>query len=219
MINLKEEIAKLISEQVADLSLDEVKNMIETPQDSKMGDYAFPCFKLAKILRKAPPLIAKGIAEAIAENDIFEKVEQVNAYVNMFISKEEFVEEISEPAFEETAEPEEEAEQLTIAPEEEAEPEEEPTDPMAAVEAFSRETFTPTENPMGFTEISEEAEMEDKSLFEENNEQPFESYFNVSKKDAHLDKTQTISLVPPEDYDSEDDGEDRHKHFFKKNLL
>ncbi|MBQ4467576.1 MAG: arginine--tRNA ligase [Firmicutes bacterium] len=100
MINLKEEIAKLISEQVADLGLDEVKNMIETPQDSKMGDYAFPCFKLAKILRKAPPLIAKGIAEAIAENDIFEKVEQVNAYVNMFISKEEFVEEVVEEVME-----------------------------------------------------------------------------------------------------------------------
>ncbi len=100
MINLKEEIAKLISEQVTDLSFDEVKNMIETPQDSKMGDYAFPCFRLAKVLRKAPPLIAKGIAEAIAENDIFEKVEQVNAYVNMFISKEEFVEEVVEEVME-----------------------------------------------------------------------------------------------------------------------
>ena len=100
MINLKEEIAKLISEQVTDLSFDEIKNMIETPQDSKMGDYAFPCFRLAKVLRKAPPLIAKGIAEAIADNDIFEKVEQVNAYVNMFISKEEFVEEVIEEVME-----------------------------------------------------------------------------------------------------------------------
>ena len=100
MINLKEEIAKLISEQVADLNFDEIKNMIETPQDSKMGDYAFPCFRLAKVLRKAPPLIAKGIAEAIADNDIFEKVEQVNAYVNMFISKEEFVEEVIEEVME-----------------------------------------------------------------------------------------------------------------------
>ena len=100
MINLKEEIAKLISEQVADLSFDEIKNMIETPQDSKMGDYAFPCFKLAKVLRKAPPLIAKGIADGIRENDIFEKVEQVNAYVNMFISKEEFVQEVIEEVME-----------------------------------------------------------------------------------------------------------------------
>ena len=96
MINLKEEIAKLISEQVTDLTVDEIRNMIEVPQDPKMGDYAFPCFRLAKVLRKAPPLIAKGIAEGISENDIFEKVEQVNAYVNMFISKEEFVEEVVE---------------------------------------------------------------------------------------------------------------------------
>ena len=96
MINLKEEIAKLISEQVADLTEEEIKGMIETPQDQKMGDYAFPCFRLAKVLRKAPPLIAKDIADAIRENDIFSDVQQVNAYVNMFISKEEFVEEVVE---------------------------------------------------------------------------------------------------------------------------
>ena len=87
MVNFKEEIAKLIAKQVSDLSTEEIQSMIEVPQDSKMGDYAFPCFKLAKTLRKAPPLIAKGIAEQIAEDPMFEKVEQVNAYVNMFISK------------------------------------------------------------------------------------------------------------------------------------
>ena len=91
MLNFKEEIAKLIAQQVEGLELAEIQDMIEIPQDSKMGDYAFPCFKLAKTLRKAPPLIAKGIAEAIAEAEMFEKVEQVNAYVNMFISKEAFV--------------------------------------------------------------------------------------------------------------------------------
>lgn len=100
MINLKEEIAKLISEQVADLTEEEIRGMIETPQDQKMGDYAFPCFRLAKVLRKAPPLIAKDIADAIRDNDIFSDVQQVNAYVNMFISKEEFVEEVVEEVME-----------------------------------------------------------------------------------------------------------------------
>ena len=90
MINYTEKIAELIAPQVEGLELEEIKSMIETPADAKMGDYAFPCFKLAKILRKAPPMIAKGIAEAIADDPIFEKVEQVNAYVNMFISKKEF---------------------------------------------------------------------------------------------------------------------------------
>ena len=47
-------------------------------------------------------------------------------------------------------------------------------------------------------------------------EQPFESYFNLKKEDAHLDKTQTISLVPPDDYDDGEDDEPRHKAFFKK---
>ncbi|MBR5315692.1 MAG: arginine--tRNA ligase, partial [Firmicutes bacterium] len=96
MLNFKEEIAKVIAEQVEGLELAEIQDMIEVPQDHKMGDYAFPCFKLAKTLRKAPPLIAKGIAEGIADSPLFEKVEQVNAYVNMFVSKEAFVKETVE---------------------------------------------------------------------------------------------------------------------------
>ena len=104
MVNFKEEIAKLIAKQVSDLSTEEIQSMIEVPQDSKMGDYAFPCFKLAKTLRKAPPLIAKGIAEQIAEDPMFEKVEQVNAYVNMFISKKEFVKDVVQDVLEKDAE-------------------------------------------------------------------------------------------------------------------
>ena len=94
MLQYVDKIADLIAPQVEGLEKDEIKKMIEIPADSKMGDYAFPCFKLAKILRKAPPMIAKGIAEAIADDPVFEKVEQVNAYVNMFISKEQFAGEV-----------------------------------------------------------------------------------------------------------------------------
>ena len=94
MLQYVDKITDLIAPQVEGLEKDEIKKMIEIPADSKMGDYAFPCFKLAKILRKAPPLIAKGIAEAIAEDPIFDKVEQVNAYVNMFISKEGFAKDV-----------------------------------------------------------------------------------------------------------------------------
>ena len=88
MLDFKKEIAELLSKELPDLYLEEIKEMIEVPQDSKMGDYAFPCFKLAKTLRKAPPIIAGEIAEKIQGSDLFEKVEQVNAYVNMFVSKE-----------------------------------------------------------------------------------------------------------------------------------
>ncbi|MBR3599743.1 MAG: arginine--tRNA ligase, partial [Lachnospiraceae bacterium] len=98
MINYKEKIATLICDVTEGLEIEEVMSMVEVPSDSKMGDYAFPCFKLAKTLRKAPPLIAKDIAEKLAGSDTFEKVENVNAYVNMFLSKKEFMEEIVKEA-------------------------------------------------------------------------------------------------------------------------
>ena len=87
MINIKNEIAKVIGKSVDFLSEEEIAAMIEIPQDTAMGDYAFPCFKLAKQLHKAPPLIAEGIAKDIASAEIFSKAENVNAYVNMFIDK------------------------------------------------------------------------------------------------------------------------------------
>lgn len=94
MINFKEKIAAVLSEAIEGLSADEIKDMIEIPADSKMGDYAFPCFKLAKVLRKAPPMIAQGIAEKLQDIEMFEKVENVNAYVNMFLSRKVFMHEL-----------------------------------------------------------------------------------------------------------------------------
>ncbi len=88
MNNYKKYIATLIAENMQNIEIDSVQKMIEVPVDSKMGDYAFPCFRFAKELRKAPPMIAKEIASKIADDQLFEKVEQVNAYVNIFINKE-----------------------------------------------------------------------------------------------------------------------------------
>ncbi|QEK12478.1 arginine--tRNA ligase [Crassaminicella thermophila] len=87
MIDFKREIAKILSQRIEELTKDEIIEMIEIPPNSQMGDFAFPCFKLAKIFRKAPNMIAQEIAEDIKENDLFEKVENVAAYVNFFIDK------------------------------------------------------------------------------------------------------------------------------------
>lgn len=100
MISYREKIADILAPQIEGLEKDEIMSMIETPADIKMGDYAFPCFKLAKLLRKAPPVIAKSIAEAIGDDPMFEKVESVNAYVNMFVSKEDFALEVVSEAIE-----------------------------------------------------------------------------------------------------------------------
>ena len=68
--------------------------MIEIPADEKMGDYAFPCFRLAKALRKAPQLIAADIAAKAGGSEAFAKVENVNAYVNFFIDRAYFAGEV-----------------------------------------------------------------------------------------------------------------------------
>ena len=94
MKDYRQLIAETIAPCVEGLEASEIREMVEVPADSKMGDYAFPCFKLAKLLRKAPPLIAKSIAEQIASDEIFEKVESVNAYVNMFISRDAFIDDV-----------------------------------------------------------------------------------------------------------------------------
>lgn len=65
----------------------EIAGMMETPPDPKMGDYAFPCFKLAKTLRKAPPLIAKDIAAALALPEGIEKAEPAGGYINFTVGR------------------------------------------------------------------------------------------------------------------------------------
>jgi arginyl-tRNA synthetase len=96
MIDYKKKIAELIAEDAAlNMSADEIAAWIEIPADQSMGDYAFPCFRLAKTLRKAPPLIAQDVAARIEGSGIFEKVNPVNAYVNMFLNKEAFAGELT----------------------------------------------------------------------------------------------------------------------------
>lgn len=87
MINFKEEVVKLISDIVEGIDRQEIESLVETPPSYDMGDYAFPCFKLAKIFRKAPNLIAEEIANKIGGNEFFEKVQNIGPYVNFFINK------------------------------------------------------------------------------------------------------------------------------------
>ena len=91
MIDFKKEIAEIIAKNLEGLTEDEIKSMIEIPQDQSMGDYAFPCFRLAKTMRKAPNLIAAELAEKLQGQQLFSEVSPVNAYVNMFVSREEMM--------------------------------------------------------------------------------------------------------------------------------
>ncbi|SHJ61670.1 arginine--tRNA ligase [Tepidibacter formicigenes] len=87
MKDFKLEVANTIASQVSDLSLDEIKALIEIPPNKDMGDYAFPCFKLAKVFRKAPNLIAQELCEKIEKTDYIQKIEVAGAYINFFVDK------------------------------------------------------------------------------------------------------------------------------------
>ena len=88
-MNYKNEIAEVIKNNV-DIELEAIEKLIEIPPQPEMGDYAFPCFQLAKILRRDPNIIARELKSKLNQ-DNFEKVESLGAYVNFFIDKSEFI--------------------------------------------------------------------------------------------------------------------------------
>ena len=94
MVNFKTIIAKELAKAV-DISEEELESYIEIPKDTNNGDYSFPCFKLAKELKKAPPVIANEIKEKLNfEGTGIEKVEVVGGFLNFFVNKEMLAKEV-----------------------------------------------------------------------------------------------------------------------------
>ncbi len=80
---------KYISQKlcVEGVSEEEVYSAIALPPNPGMGDYALPCFKFAKVLRKSPVLIAQSLASGYPVDGVIEKAEAVNGYVNFTVNK------------------------------------------------------------------------------------------------------------------------------------
>ncbi|SFA70841.1 MULTISPECIES: arginine--tRNA ligase [unclassified Bacillus (in: firmicutes)] len=76
-----------------DLNENEITLMIEKPKHSGLGDYAFPCFSLAKIKRKSPQVIASELALNVT-SPLFEKTEAAGGYVNVFLKKDAVTEHV-----------------------------------------------------------------------------------------------------------------------------
>ena len=82
----KKEIAVRLS-KITGLSEEETFKLLEIPPQLDMGDFAFPCFVLAKTLRKAPPMIAADIAADESLKDSVFEAKNVGPYVNFFIDR------------------------------------------------------------------------------------------------------------------------------------
>ena len=95
MIDYNELIAEKIANAI-NLDKNEIKQYIEIPPQSNMGDFAFPCFKLAKTLRKSPVQIADEIKEKISEDEYIKKIETKSGYLNFYINNTKLVEEVLE---------------------------------------------------------------------------------------------------------------------------
>lgn len=94
MIDFKQEIAEQIS-KIVNMNKEELEKYIEKPKDLKNGDYAFPCFRLAKELKKSPTSIAEDIKNQIhIDEDIIEKVDVVGGYLNFYIQKDKLTKEV-----------------------------------------------------------------------------------------------------------------------------
>ena len=94
MQDFKVAIANCLKEKIEELTLEEIIALIEVPPNKEMGDYAFPCFKLAKVFRKSPNMIAADLAESIEAKGEISKVIPLGGYVNFFVNKSQLAESV-----------------------------------------------------------------------------------------------------------------------------
>ena len=91
---MKTQICNYLTTLLPETTDDQLFNLMETPPEASMGDFALPCFSFAKVFRKNPKLIAEELAAELmkqAEALSIEKVEAVNGYCNIFLDRAAYV--------------------------------------------------------------------------------------------------------------------------------
>ncbi len=86
---------------VEGVSKEEIASSIVVPPDTSMGDFALPCFKFAKVLRKSPVLIAEALAASYPADEVIEKAVAVNGYLNFQVSRKGLAKETLDRIYEE----------------------------------------------------------------------------------------------------------------------
>jgi len=91
---MKNVLCSLLKNYLEGINIDEIENLLEVPPKSELGDYSFPCFSLAKKLRKSPNIIAEGLKQDLEKSldkTLIEKVGTAGGYLNVFINKEYYI--------------------------------------------------------------------------------------------------------------------------------
>ena len=94
MEEMKKYIASVIYNALdnEDIKLEEIEEKVETPKDKKNGDFAYPCFNLAKVLKKAPVMIGNELESKISTDEKIAKIENVNGFLNFYLNSDNIVE-------------------------------------------------------------------------------------------------------------------------------
>ena len=77
-------IARLLAKETGLLE-GEIDSLLEIPPSPELGDFAFPCFILAKSLKKAPNIIAQELAKKLKPKAPISEIKAVGAYLNFFV--------------------------------------------------------------------------------------------------------------------------------------
>jgi arginyl-tRNA synthetase len=91
-MDYKKYIAEKIN--VDGVSQEEIYELLALPPNTEMGDFALPCFKFAKIMRKSPVMIAETLKDSIATDEVISEISAVNGYLNFKLNKDGFVKDV-----------------------------------------------------------------------------------------------------------------------------
>lgn len=91
---MKNQIVNLLSQNIEVLTSEEISQLIEIPPKPEMGDFAFPCFRLAKSYHKAPPMIAQDLKESIGNQAFLSEIKVVGGYLNFYVDKAQYAQQI-----------------------------------------------------------------------------------------------------------------------------
>lgn len=91
---MKNQIVNLLSQNIEVLTSEEISQLIEIPPKPEMGDFAFPCFRLAKSYHKAPPMIAQDLKESIGDQAFLSEIKVVGGYLNFYVDKAQYAQQI-----------------------------------------------------------------------------------------------------------------------------
>lgn len=91
---MKNQIVNLLSQNIEVLTSEEISQLIEIPPKPEMGDFSFPCFRLAKSYHKAPPMIAQDLKESIGDQAFLSEIKVIGGYLNFYVDKAQYAQQI-----------------------------------------------------------------------------------------------------------------------------